>query len=299
MSEMKSEEGKVPEESAETLAEQETPDGNAGGEPSSEPEKASPKKKRSLKKIILYSVAGLVVLFVVMIFSLGAIVKAAVDNALPAITGTPCSLGLCVFNPISGSLTINNLEIGNPDGYGEKNAFELKHLRVAVEVGSLFSDTIVVDDITVEGMRVAMETKTLTETNLTDIKSNVDKVLKGEEKKEGEQKEESAEGGEEGEAAPGKKIIIRHIHFADNFVALGVGGHSAPIPMPDFTVEGVGEKEGGVEPVDAAIIILEDIIVNVSKTAGKATVDGVEKGASSLVNGVKSLFGGGKKDDKK
>jgi hypothetical protein len=249
------------------------------------------KRKRNWKKIALYSLAIFVLAMVVLVLSLGLIVKAAVDNALPMVTGTPCSMGFCSFNPVTGTVRVSDLKIGNPEGYGEENAFVLKNMKVSVDVPSIFSDVIVVKEITITGMNVDIETKQLTETNLTDIKANVDKfVKKGEEEAQAPQEE----GGEPSEeAGPQKKIIIKLIKFEDNSVTMGVAGKTAPIPMPSFTIEDVGVENGGDTPAEAGFEIMGAIIAHVSKAVGEQAAESVKKGAGSVLEGVKGLFGGG------
>jgi len=253
------------------------------------------KKKSKLKKILIYSVAGLIVFMLILVLSLGMIIKGAVDNILPQVTGTPCSIGFCSFNPITGTIRVSGLEIGNPEGYGEKNAFTLKHMKISVDVASLLSDTVVVKEITITGMDVDMETKTLTETNLTDIKANIDEFMK----KTGIQTEKKEpESGEEPpaeEEAPGKKIIIKMMHFEDNSVTMGVAGKTMSVPMVPFTINDIGTEEGGVTPAQAAFDIITAITVNVTKTSSAAVADSVKEGTNSVIEGVKGLFGGGKK----
>jgi len=253
------------------------------------------KRKRNWKKIALYSLAIFVLAMIVLVLSLGLIVKAAVDNALPMVTGTPCSMGFCSFNPITGTVRISDLKIGNPDGYGEENAFVLKNMKVSVDVASLFSDVIVVKEITITGMNVDIETKQLTETNLTDIKANVDKFIKKDGKEAQAPQEEGGEAAPEESGGPQKKIIIKLIKFEDNSVTMGVAGKTAPITMPSFTVKDVGVENGGDTPPEAGFEIMGAIIVHVSKAVGDQAAESMKKGAGSVLEGVKGLFGGGKK----
>jgi hypothetical protein len=253
------------------------------------------KKKRRWGRIALYALGVSIALMIILVLSLGLIVKSTVDHVLPMITGTPCSMGSCSFNPVTGTIKMRNLRIGNPDGYGEKDAFVLKYMKVSVDVGSLFSDVVVVNEVTIVGMNVDIETKTLTETNLTDIKANIDRfVKKGGEAEEGgevaSKEEPSAETGKE------KKIIIKLIRFEDNSITMGIAGKTAPVPMVEFNVKDVGVKEGGVLPAEAAFDIIAVIMVNVTKAASEQASDSLKKGAGSVVEGVKSLFGGGKKE---
>ena len=252
--------------------------------------------KRSGKlRIAAYVVLAIVLLFIVMIFSLGSIVKTAVNAVLPQVTGTPCSMGSCTFNPIAGRVSISHLNIGNPEGYTKKNAFELGEMTIDVGLTSLFSEKIVIDEITVKEMNVDFEVK-LTETNLTRIKHNIDKFTKSDEAaKSAPDKTEPAEKEQKAEPGTTKKLEIDLIQFADNSISTGAAGKIVTIPFADMTITDIGKGPGGATVGEVSQKIFGAIYEAVIRTAKNNGWDSIKSGTSKTFDKVKSFFGGGKK----
>ena len=252
-------------------------------------------KRRKRLRIAAYAALALVLLFVLVLFSLGSIVKTAVNAILPQVTGTPCSMGSCTFNPIAGRVSISHLNIGNPEGYTKKNAFELGEMTIDVGLTSLFSNKIVIDEITVKEMNVDFEVK-LTETNLTRIKHNIDKFTKSDdaaksapEQTAPSEKEESAETG------TSKKLEIDLIQFADNSISTGTAGKVVTVPFADMTITDIGKGPGGATVGEVSQKIFAAIYEAVVRTAKDNGWNSIKSGTSKAFDKVKSFFGGGEK----
>ncbi len=129
-----------------------------------------------MKKIIVrigIGVAVLVVLaLVVVFFSLNSIVKKGVETVGPMIVKVDVTLGSAAISPFSGLGILTKLFVGNPEGYKTKSAIEVGEIKAGVGVGSLTSDTIVVNEVSVKEAVITME-GSLTDNNLTKILDNV------------------------------------------------------------------------------------------------------------------------------
>lgn len=256
------------------------------------------KKKKKKWLIISGSIVGaLVLILVIIMFSIGAIVKAGVNTVLPKITGTPCSIGMCTFNPIAGKVTMRNFVIGNPPGYAQPNAFKMGSLVIDVGMGSLFADKIVIEEITIDNMEVDFEVK-LTETNLTVIKGNVDEFTKSdaeieETKKEGEDDSEAEE-----QPAKSKKLQIDLFKFVNSKMIMGTGGKTVVVPMADIVIEDIGNSQQGATVGEVSQKVFYALYESIMKTAADAGVDmggAIKDGTNKVIEGVKGLFGGGEK----
>jgi hypothetical protein len=247
-------------------------------------------KKSKWIKIGAGVLITLVILMIILMLSIGMIVKGSVQVVLPKITGTPCDIGLCVFNPFEGRVSMNNFRIGNPEGYTEKNAFKLGKLILDVGLSSLTKDKIIIEEITIDNMVVDFEAK-LTATNLTTIKSNVDKFTKKdvETKTQGKEKETSG---------TSKKFQIDKFKFINSKVVVGFGGQTVEVPLADIKIEQIGTSPEGATVGEVANKIFMAIYESASKTAA---AQGMHLGdistgkASELLDSVKGLFGGEKK----
>ena len=247
-------------------------------------------KKRTIKILISSIIGGVLVLLLIFMLSVGLIVKSGIKMVLPKVTGTPCDIGFCMFNPFAGSVNINNFQIGNPTGYAKKNAFVLKNLVLDVGMSSLMSDKIEIEEIVIDGMVVDFEAK-LTETNLTRIKENIDKFTK---------KDQAAqEGGDEKKTSgTSKKFQIDKFKFVNSKIILGVGGKTVEVPLADINIEEIGMSPEGATVSEVANKVFEAIYESSSKAAidtGTDITKMATEETNKIMDSVKGLFGSKKK----
>ena len=273
------------------------------------PPEVKPKRKRNLKKILLYSVLGLVALFFLLSISLGMIIKVSVNQVAPSITGTKVHIGSCYLNIFSGALSVKDFVVGSPEGFQAENTFKLHEIYVDLDVASLFSDKIVVEKILVDGMDVTFEA-TMSGTNIGAIKENVDKATKGEKAEPEKQAEPEtpAEGPEtaEGKTASSKKLQIDDFKFINSHVILAAGGSDASVPLASIELSNIGDSKDGATVGEVSTKVMNALYVSIMKAVQNASGDSVKAGTSkavekvkegtdAMVKGVKNLFGGDEK----
>ena len=272
------------------------------------------KGKKKLFHIISVTAGIMILLFVLLSVVLGLIIKTTVNNVMPMITGTPVSMGSCYLNPITGTLSIKDFTIGNPEGYATPNAFKLNEVYVDLAVTSLLSDKIIIEDILVDDMEVCFETK-MTETNVGRIMDNINKLTAKDEEVEKtqspENQPEDTEVNEETTETPAeqssKGIEIDHFKFVNSKLIIHAGG-GVDVPLPNIEINDLGkDSEKGadaVEITDKVFTALYHSIIeaaeksgmeNVKKGTGQA-VESIKEGAGAVVDGVKNLFGGNDDD---
>ena len=127
-------------------------------------------KHKVLLKIVVVIVVVLVVLVVAIQLFGGAIVKAGVEKAGSKAMKVPVSVDNISFSLFGGTVSINDLAVGNPDGYKIKNLLELGDLHVKADIKSFLSDTARIEYIKLDNMTVSIEQKGLT--------NNLQEVLK-------------------------------------------------------------------------------------------------------------------------
>src|SRR5437764_8512643 len=100
-----------------------------------------------MKKLIIRIAAVVLILLVialaVVFFSLNSIVKKGVETVGPKLTKVEVRLGSAKLSPLSGNGRLSDLFVGNPEGYKTPSAMKLGDIKVAVEPGSILSDTLV------------------------------------------------------------------------------------------------------------------------------------------------------------
>src|ERR1700679_3288093 len=116
--------------------------------------------------------ALLLVGYVVATLLVGSIVKAGVNRFASDITQTPVHLEGARLSPLSGSGTLRGLFVGNPTGWSGDKGFYIGKIPVKVAPGSLFSDCVVLTDVTIDEPEFVYETKVIS-SNISDLLQNI------------------------------------------------------------------------------------------------------------------------------
>ena len=216
---------------------------------------------KALKIIGILVVVLIIALFAV-ILNLGKIVKTGINTVVPQVTKCEAHVDDVNFNVFGGKFEIKNLVIKNPEGYKTDHAFALGHIFVNVNMGSLMSDVIEIDQVLIDAPEITYEVG-LGNSNLNTILENVNSSLPS----------------------------------SDEDSAKIAGGMEAPIVLPDIEIKDLGKKEGGISMVQAAAITLKTTLLSifdVLKSSGKLLLDGAKAIGEGIVDGVKSLGDGAK-----
>jgi hypothetical protein len=214
---------------------------------------------RVMKKIIIGIVVTLVVLvviaLVVVFFSLNSIVKKGVETVGPQMTKVEVRLGAADLSPFSGSGSLSQLFVGNPDGYKTPFAIQMGSIKVGVKIGSVFSDTVVVDEINIQDPEITLE-GTLDGNNLSTILNN----LKGS----GSAQEKQTNAPAASDGKPSKKFIVKDIVLSGAKLHVNVSGFgkslAKDLSIPDVHLQNVGNGEGGATPAELTIQILQPVL---------------------------------------
>lgn len=195
-----------------------------------------------MKKI---GIVLLVLLFVVaggVYFTFGSILKNGIETAGSLILDTEVTVDFVGVSPLSGSGGIRELRIGNPEGFNSPYAMELGSMDINVNVGSIFSDTIVIESIVINRPIITYETRITTD----NIRTLLGNLSGGADQAPAES--ESAESG--------KKIIIRDFQMIGPQVNLIAAFVRAPILLPDIHLQNIGEDNSSVTAAEAGRQIL-------------------------------------------
>lgn len=253
--------------------------------------------KKILFRVFIGIVALLVIAVVVVFFSLNSIVKKGVETVGPEITKVKVTLGSAEISPLSGSGKLSQLFVGNPEGYKTPSAMEFGSIKVGVKIGSLLSDTIIVNEVNVQSPEITLE-GTLSGNNLKQIMDNLDSSSSSEESK------AKPAAPAEKEKKPGKKMVIKDLVIENGKINLSVssfmGGKSMTIPLPSLHLQNIGEQSNGVTAAQAMKQIMEPLLASVLKSAEQAITSGVKDlqnigkgGAGQLTNAVNAVKGVG------
>jgi hypothetical protein len=220
-----------------------------------------------MKKIILGILVALVLLVVVAVavvfLSLNSIVKKGVETAGPQMTKVEVRLGSADISPLSGSGSLNQLFVGNPDGYKTPFAMQMGSIMVGVKLGSVFSDTVVVDETNIQDPEITLE-GTLDGNNLNTILNNV----KGSDTSQPQPTNAPAASG-----GTSKKFIVKDLVLSGAKVHINVSGFGKSVvrtvPIPDIHLQNIGNGGGGATPAQLTWQVLQPVLNEAVAVAAK------------------------------
>lgn len=210
--------------------------------------------------IIVVGIAGLVILS----FSLNGIVKSQIEDVGSQMLNTTVKVDNASVSVLDGEGTIKGITIQNPKGFSDHPAVQLKQISLKIDLSSLLSDTVIVNDIQIKQPEVYFEQK-MSGSNLNTLKNNLG-------------------GGSES----GLNMIVDHLLVEQGQVTLttDIGGKkTAKAQFDRFELSGIGRK-GNNTMEQTMRQILEPIL---QKAAREAVKQGLLEGAKKK---LKDLIGG-------
>ena len=259
------------------------------------------KKKFSFIRFIIKSLLWLLLILIIALvcvyYYLGTIVRHAVNQYVPPITGTTASVGSVDLSLLKGQIEIKDLQIGNPEGFSSNNILDLGRIYVTFEPKSVFTDKIIIKSVLISGTKVSAEMKNLysLDSNVSALQDNINKYMgTSPDTKKTEDKKDTAK------QSGGKKVIIKDLQIKDTSLSLGVSGQTVTLPLPDIHKKGIGEdkKEKSIAQVFADIlnmISLESVkglataVADLAKKGWKGATDMISDGANAVTDTAKSV----------
>jgi len=244
-------------------------------------------------KVIKILLALVVVLIVAVIIAAPFMLKHAIMKAAPVMgqkfMGVPVGLGGAEVSLFKGRIHLDNLNIGNPDGFKTDHAFKVDSINVEWDPKSVFSKLIVIRDITIDSPDIMFE-QSLSGNNFGKIMDNLKKGKAPAEKKEAsEPRKETAQ-----KAEAETKVVIDNFLIKGgkiNFSMPGVGSAAAPVPLPDIHLKDIGREKQGVlaqEVVGQVFGALFASLQNILSSSLNLTIDkDLEKVGATAVENAK------------
>ena len=169
--------------------------------------------------------------------SLGALVKAQIEEQGSAALGTRVRVGSVSISATTGEGSIRGLRVENPAGFPAGDAFSLGEITLAIDISTLTSSPIVVKSISIASPSV---TATLDEQGRT----NLDVIRKNAESQGG-----SGSSSPSSESSEGFDVLIRidRVTSTGGSVAAdltALGGKPVTVEFSDLDLRSVGGKSG-------------------------------------------------------
>ena len=238
-------------------------------------------------KTFLIAIGSLVALFVVALvvvgMTLGRIVTHGINTYGPQYTQTTVKVDSVRLSPLSGSGSVENLVVGNPQGWTSDHAFSVGKIALAIQPSSLFGDHVVINSLVVQSPDIVYETQ-LTTSNLQDLLKNI-------------QKNDTEKTERTPEKKQPKRIEIKSLQLKDAKVTLIANGRTQTVTIPSISMENVGSAQGGLTPAQLSAAILKEIARTSLEAAAKGIFNGasLDKLSNKAADTLKQLFGSGRK----
>jgi hypothetical protein len=241
--------------------------------------------------LLLLLIAGGVVFF---LSSGGDFIKAQIEKQGSLYLGTPVSVANVELAVTEGRLSISELNIANPAGFRDANAFSLH--AVTLDIGDLLNEPYVVETVSINAPEVLYELDANGKGNLVVLKDNLDANLPASESA-SEPEPASSDG-----ANPlviVENVTVSGVRLQLNFENLPTGDleidtKAYEITLPTFNAGSIGKPNGiPADQVGAAIfdIMLEQVI-DAAKAEAKDKLKDEAKGklVEKAKDKLKGLF---------
>lgn len=189
----------------------------------------------------------------------GQLLGKGVEKGGTMALGTPTTVGGASLNVLSGNVGLKDLQVKNPAGFEADHAFKVGSIDVQTDLGSLTSDTIVIDEILIASPVITVEINQ----NGTNLGALMDRLGKAEEPS---TPTEPKEGGKKMKIG---KLVIEAAEV--NLVQSLLLKKPATLTLPTLTMENVGEDVSMAE-------LIEKVLGLIMTAVSEAQVDGQLKG---------------------
>lgn len=252
--------------------------------------------KKKVLRITGITLAILLAVIIVLLLTLPYIIKGSIQTVGSAIAGVPMRVTSISFNPFKGQVGIRNFIVGNPEGYNSEHAFKLESFFVDLDMSTLLSKKLVIEQIQINGVELNYETAIL-RNNISDIQQHVNNVLgtDSKEKKSGEK------------ASSGKPLQVDHIELKNITAWVVVKGTKAQVPLvlPPVVLNKLGTGPDGVSSAAVVNDVLVSMLTSIAKLvradlAVRSVGDGAAAVGKAIGEAASSVIplGQGGKDEK-
>ncbi|MGH7254857.1 MAG: hypothetical protein ACREI3_03680 [Nitrospirales bacterium] len=223
---------------------------------------------------------------------LNSVVKAGVETYGPKITGTTVTLAAADISVLSGEGRLHGLIVGNPPGFNTDRVLALGTVRVRVDLPSVWSDTVIIEEIVLEKPEITFE-GSLGGSNISQIRRNVDAFSAAQAK--------PTPAGQDLPASE-RKVKIKYFRVHDGTIKLSataLQGQGVTVPLPDIQLKNLGEQSGGATMREVSARVFAALHVGIVSAVsrggeflkkGLAQVEEGVKGAGKALEGLKGIL---------
>ena len=233
------------------------------------------KKILIIGAILIVAVVGVGV-YVVMT-SIDSVVKAAVEQIGSDATGTDVTLNEVEISPTSGFGALRGFRMTNPKGFAEGDAFKFDEVSVSLDVTTVFSDPVVIEEVVIEKPEVTYA--------IGEGSSNMDEIQKNVNDYAGAESGGSGGSGSGGGSSEGPNLIIKNLYMRDGTVSVSAPGmtdETLSAPLPEIHLTDIGEEGRGATPGEVVSQTMDAVVASAKQAVQSVDVDALVKGAGEM-----------------
>lgn len=232
------------------------------------------------KKIIIIVVVALILVIagtaVYVLTNLNSIVKSAIEKYGSQATKTAVRVSSVKIKLRNGEGAVLGLKVANPSGYSFPSIITLDNIAVRIEVNSVTTKPVVIDNILISGPEVFYE---MTENGT----ANVDVLKKNLTHSDSPSEEQPQKSSKDKET----KLTVRKLVFEKGKVHVRIAklaDKPYTVELPRLELTDVG-KHGGATPAEIARIMLTSLAEETAKAVARTQGERLlHKGAEDLLN---------------
>lgn len=217
--------------------------------------------------------AGLLLLVGINLW-LDMLVRTAVEQVVSQLTRTKVTLERVQIGVLKGGVRLDGLEIANPPGFTAPHAVRLGSARTRLAVGTILSDTVVIDEILVDSLDVSYEG--IPTSNLGVIQGNVAAAVPAGSSKPAEARTASS---------ASKRLLIKKFSLTNGRIAARIGGESLRLGLPDIHLTDIGKETGGATPEQ----VVSAVLTAITRSATGVVTDQASRAGSAVSKVEESL----------
>ena len=208
------------------------------------------KKKRILGIVLLL----VIVILVVIGLSLDQIVRVGASAAATDALGVATRIGGANLSLLRGAVALKKLQVDNPPDYADDHFLTVRSCAADADVGSIFTDTIVIESVDIEGLVLSIEQKGLT----SNLQTILDQLPKSDKPKD--------------PSASAKRLIIDRLEIINPVARIKltpIPGSTADIielKLADIKLEKISDETGAgqlsAQVIQNVLAALAEAIVN-------------------------------------
>jgi len=195
-----------------------------------------------MKKFIIFTAVLLLIAGGAFLFlsgdAINVLIKQQIETVGSKVTGQSVTVAKVEMKLLNGAGTINGLDISNPSKYNAPSVFSLKEVTLDINLKSLTTDLIIIDQIIIDKPEAVVE---FTENGGANIKDILDDIKKNTASDIAQPEQESTTGNAE-PIIRVNKFVLAGVALTIDLTKLGNKAHQAT--LADINLTNIGGQAG-------------------------------------------------------